>query len=95
MVEPLLQRHAAHVLHDEVRQAAGLFDRMDGDDVIVADGRLGLGLARKAPAGGAVGRQLRRHHLDRHHAVQLVIECPKHNPHAAATDDFEDLVMSQ
>ena len=94
-VEPLLERHPGDVLHDQVGQAAGLLDGVDGDDVVVADGRGGLGLAGEAPAGGGAGRQLRGQHLDGHDAVQLRVEGPQHDPHAAAADDLEDLVMAQ
>jgi hypothetical protein len=72
--EPILQRLAGHVLHHQVRQAVGLLDRVDGDDVIVADRGLGLGLAHEAPTSGGAGRQLRRHDLDGHDPVQLGIE---------------------
>lgn len=82
-------------MHHEVRLRAGFLDRINGDDVIVADGRLRLGLAREALAGGGVGRQLRRHHLDGHNAVQLFIEGPQHNAHTAAADDFLDFIMAQ
>ena len=37
----------------------------------------------------------RGHHLDGHDAVQLLIEGPQHDAHAAAADDFQHLVMAQ
>ena len=47
---------AVDVLHDQVGQAVGLLDGVDGDDVVVADGGGGPGLAHEALAGGAAGR---------------------------------------
>ena len=50
-VEPLLQRDAGDVLHDQVGQAVGLVHGVDGDDVLVADGGGGAGLARRSAGG--------------------------------------------
>ncbi len=49
----------------------------------------------EALAGGGAGRQLRGQHLDGHDAVQLLVEGPQHDAHAAAADHFQHLVMAQ
>ena len=74
---------------------AGVLDGVDGDDVVVADGGRGPGLAGEPLAGGGAGRQLRGHHLDRHHPVQLLVERPEHDPHPAPADDLLHLVVAQ
>ena len=68
--DALGQRHAQHVLHHDVGKPVDFVDRVDRDDVIVADGRGGLGFPRETLAGRGVGGQLRRQDLDRHEAVQ-------------------------
>ena len=37
----------------------------------------------------------RSQHLDGHDAVQLLVERPQHDAHAALADDLQDLVMPQ
>ena len=94
-VEPLLQRCAGDVLHHQVGHGAGVLDGVDGDDVVVADGGGGPGLADEPLAGGGADASQRGQHLDGDDAVQLVVEGPQHDAHAAAADDFQDLVMAQ
>ena len=94
-VETLLEGRAGHVLHDEVRQAVGFLDGVDGDDVVVGDRGRGPGFAGETLPRGRVGRQPGRHDLDRDHAVQLPVEGTQHDAHAATADDLEDLIMPQ
>src|SRR5262249_23185972 len=68
---------------------------MDGDDMLMADGGRGAGLAGKALAGGAAGGQLRRQHLDGDKAIQDRVESLEDDAHAAMPDDFQDLVRSE
>ena len=68
---------------------------MDGDDVVVAHGGGGLGLAGEALAGRAAGGQLWGQHLDGDDAVQLGVAGLEHDAHAAPADDLEHLVMVQ
>ena len=49
-VEPVLERAAGHVLHDEVGQPGRLVDGVDGDDVLVDDRRRRPGLAERTAA---------------------------------------------
>src|SRR5207248_7378625 len=63
--------------------------------MLVADGGRGAGLAGKALAGGAAGRQLRRQHLDGDKAVQDWIKPLEDDTHPPMTDDFQDLVRSE
>ena len=58
-VELLLQGLAGDVLHDQIGDRL-LLDGVDGDDVLMADGGEGAGLAQEALAGGGGGGQLRR-----------------------------------
>jgi hypothetical protein len=68
---------------------------MDADDVLVADGGGGAGLAQKTLAGGGDRRQLRGHHFDRDHALQPLVERLQHDAEPAPAEDRLDLVMSQ
>ena len=94
-VESLLQRHAGDVLHDQVRQAVRLLDRVDGDDVLVAHRGGGPGLALEALSGFLVRGPLRRQHLDRRHALQGRVERLEDHAHAAATDHAQHFVRPQ
>src|SRR5262249_4841521 len=47
-LQPLRQRHAGEQLHDQVGDAVGLADLMDGDDVVVRQRGDGPGLAEEA-----------------------------------------------
>ncbi len=90
----LLQALAGNVLHDHVRD--GLFvHRVDGDDVVVADGSPGPGLAHKAPAGRVAAGQVGTEHLDGHQALQLVVKRLQHDAETALTQHFQHLVMAQ
>ena len=55
----------------------------------------GAGLAQKALRAGEVDARLRRQHLDRHHAVQRLVERPHHDPEAAPPEDLQHVVMAQ
>ena len=68
---------------------------MDGDDVIVADGGRGAGLAQEAFAGGGAGGQLRGHHLDGDDPVQDLVEGPQYHTHPAPADEVEHLVVAE
>src|SRR5262249_32275973 len=59
-----LEAAAVDVFHHEVGHRRVVADRVDGDDVVVADGGGGAGLAGEAAAGGAGDGQRRGQHLD-------------------------------
>ena len=86
---------AVDELHDQVGHRGVVADGVDGDDVVVADGGGGAGLADEAPTGGAGGGQRCRQHLDGDDAQELGVAGTQNDAHAAAADDFEDLVMIQ
>ncbi len=94
-VDPFLQRLARDVLHHQVRQAVGLFHRMDRDDMVVGHRGGGLGLAQEAFAGNAAGRQLGGQHLDGHDTMQGWIERLQHDPHPAPTDLGQHFIAFQ
>ncbi len=86
-VQPLLQGDAGHVFHDQVGNAVGLVNAVDGDDVLVADGGGGASLARKPPSRRDAMSHVRRQHLDRHVAMQRRVERLEHHAHAAPAND--------
>ena len=55
-VNLLLQRQAGDILHDQIWQSVELVDGVNGDNMIVADGRRRLGLAQETFPGRGVGR---------------------------------------
>ena len=59
--------------HGEVGHAVILADLMDGDDVIVDQGRGGLRLAQEAAPGSRAGRQGRFQRLQRDLAMELQV----------------------
>jgi hypothetical protein len=72
--QPLQQRQAADVLHHQVGLPVCLLDDVDGDDVVVADGGRGPGLAGEAVPGRGAAGQGRGEHLDGHHPVEGGVE---------------------
>ncbi len=94
-VQPLLQGQAGHVFHDEIGQAVGLVDAVNGDDVLVTDGGGGSTLAGEPPPRHQVVGQVRGQHLDRHQAMQRRIESLEHHAHAAPADDALHLVRPE
>ncbi len=92
-VDPLLEGLAGDELHHQIRQR--LFgDLVDLHDVLVPHRGRRAGLAEETLARRGGGRQLRRQHLDRDHAVQHVVEGAEDDAEAAVAEDFQDLVMA-
>ena len=96
-VDPLLERSAGDAGHDQVGETAlGVgVDGVDGDDMVVDDGRGGLGLAGEPPAGGAAGGHLRGQDLDRHDAAQRRVERLEHDAHAPLAQHADDLIRPE
>src|SRR5262249_42102993 len=92
-VELLLERWSIDELHDQVGDWALVFDGVDSDDVLVADGGRRPSLADEALPGRAGGRQLWGQDFDGNDAMQLVVESPQYDAHAAPADDLQHLVM--
>ena len=93
-VELLLQRSPGDVLHDQVGDGLVL-DGVDGDHILVADGRGRPRLAEEPLAGRRGRGQERRHELDGDEPVQLLVERLDHGPEAAVAQDLQHLVMRQ
>jgi hypothetical protein len=68
-IQALLERDAGDVFHNQVRKPFCLFDRVDRDNVLMADGGRSSRLPFEAFAGGRARRELGCQHLDRHDAV--------------------------
>ena len=94
-VEALLQGDARDVLHDQVGQAVGLVDGMNGDDVIMADGRRRPRLASEAQPARFAGSQVRGQHLDGDNAIERWIQRAEHDAHAAAADHVRDEIGAE
>ena len=93
-VELLLQGSPGDVLHDQVGDRL-LLDGVDGDDVLVADGRGRPRLAQEPLAGRRGRGQERGHELDGDEPMQLLVERLHHDPEAAVPEHLQHLVMRQ
>ena len=93
-VEPLLERLAGDELHHQVGQRL-LGDLVHLHHVLVADLRRRPGLAQEALAGRRGGGQLRGQDLDRHHALQHLVERPEDDAEAALAEHLEHLVVPE
>jgi hypothetical protein len=91
-VEPVLQRAAGDVFHDQVRQSVRLLHVVYGDNVLVDDGRGGVGLAAEPLTRRTAARQHRRDHLHRHEPVQVGIECLQDDSVPTPAENAGDLV---
>ena len=94
-VELLLESGAVDELHDQVRHRALVLDGVEGNDVFVGDGGRRPRLAGEPPQGGAAGRHRRSQRLDGHDPVQLFVQGPQHDAHAALADHLQDLVVPE
>ena len=91
-VEPAVQAAAVDVLQLEERQAVGLADVVDLDDVGVLQAGDGLGLGQEAGDGLGAGMGPGQDHLERAGTVQADLPGPVDDAHAAAAQLAQDLV---
>ncbi len=94
-VEPLLERAAGDVLHDQVGQPAKLIDRMDGDDMFVPDRGCGPCLAGEPAPRRRRVRQRGGEDLDGHRAIERRVARLEHHAHPPLADHLEDLVSAK
>ena len=80
-----LEARAFDQLHDEVGHVAVFADVVDGDNVRVAEGGRGAGLAEEALAGVA-DLEVGAEDLDRNRALEVRIPGAEDDAHAAAAD---------
>ena len=90
-----LERAALDELHDEVDHRLRLFDRVDLDDVRVAQARGRLRLALEARYHARARHELRQHGLDRDLAVQREVEREIHGRHATTAELPIDVVFPE
>jgi hypothetical protein len=84
--EPLAERLAGDVAHDEEDEAARRADAMDGDDVRVREPGGGARLAHEAVARGGGAGEGRREHLEGDVAVELHVAREVDDAHPAAAE---------
>jgi hypothetical protein len=87
----LRERAAVHQLGDEVARSRLLAGVVQGDDAGVVEPRRGDRLAPGALVGVAVGRD----HLDRHLAVQALVQGGVNGAEAAAAEPAAEAVAAQ
>ena len=84
--QPLAQRLAVDVAHDEEDEAIRLADAMNGDDVRVRESRGHARLAEESFARCRGAGEVRREHLDGHVAIELHVAREVDDAHAAAAE---------
>ena len=89
-VEPSLalehapQVSALHVAHRQEQPSIGLPRGVDGNDAGVVERGRDTALSEEAGAEPLVVRQIRREHLQRDRAIQMLVACQVHNPGRSA-----------
>jgi hypothetical protein len=83
------------VLHGEEALAVGLFDRIDGDDVGVVEGRDRLHLALEAGEAVRILGEGGRQGLERDLAMQALVLGEEDDPHAALAQLLEDPIVRE
>ncbi len=91
----LVERTAAHELHDEEVDPVGVIHFVDRDDVRVVERRCGPRLPEKAVAAIAAASRVSGNHLDGHDTAQACIGRPIDDTHAALADQVFDLVVRE
>ena len=92
LVDAVLQRVTGDVGHDEEGNGAAGIDGVDRHDVIVDDGGGSLSLAGESAACGGAVCKLGGENFDGDVAVKGRVESFEDDAHAAAADDFDNIV---
>ena len=82
-------------LHAEVGLIVLLVDLIDRNDMRVVEIGDRSGLAPESVEKVVARQRARPDHLDGHQAIELFLTHPIHDPHAAASDFLEQLVLTQ
>ncbi len=88
------QRRAIDVLHHKVMEVVGLLDRVDVDDVGVAQGGYRLSLQPEPRDHGLVRQEVRSDDLDRDHASECDVLPEVDRPHGSATQLAENFELA-
>ena len=93
--EPILQRRALQILHDDERPPVLLADVVDRADVRVVQRRRRLRFAREPAQRLWIPRELFGDELERHRTAQPRVFGLVHDAHAAATQLLDDAVVRE
>ena len=94
-VEPFGQRHSLQVLHGQERDTVFLPDLVDGDDVVVLDGRSRPSLAHEPLRDSRGIRDLRPDDLQGDRSGEKTVFGQEDNAHAAFAQEPENAVVGQ
>ena len=94
-LQQLPQAHAVHKLHQQVIEAVGLAEVIDGDDVGMVEPGQGLRLAREPLGKARVFLLLAGQDLERHKAVEPRLARLIDHAHAAAAQAFENFQLRE
>ena len=95
IVNPVRQRLAVEILHDEVVDRLVTADIVDGTDVRMRERGNRPRLALESRAAIRIGRQVGRQHLHRHRAIEPRVARFVDLAHAARAEGGEDLVWAE
>ena len=90
-----MQRLALQELHRQKRNAAIFIDLVNRYDVVVFDGRRGLGFAQETFFGAVIRRDIWQHRLQSHDPFELRIFGSKDDAHATRTQPTEYAITAQ
>ena len=93
--EPIFQRRALQILHDDERPLVLLADVVDGADVRVVECRCRPRLAREPVQGLAVAREFVGDELESHRTAEPRIFGFVQHAHAACADPLDDAVVRE
>ena len=93
-VDLLLQSLSGDVIHHDIGDRPVL-DGVDGDHILVADGRGRSRFAHEPLASRSSRGEERRHELDRDVPMQLLVKRLDHGPEAAVPKNLQHVVMRQ
>jgi len=93
--QQLAEVHAIDEFHEEVEEAAGLAEVVDGDNVGVVEGGEGAGFASEAFGELGVVDAFGGEELEGDEAVEGFLPGLVNDAHAAAAEEFEDLELGK
>jgi len=95
LTQPVLEAHALHQFHDDIRSVLVLTDVVDGANAGMIQGGGGAGFTPEALQGGPILGYPLQEELDGDLPPKAGVLCPIDFAHSTSPDPFEDLVMCQ
>src|SRR5262249_51206709 len=81
--------------HRQERYSLILADMVDGDNMIMSDGRIHFGFMQKPLAGLLLVRSAGKHGFDGHNPIQVGIQRTKYDAHASGANNVQHAVAAE